>query len=87
MYTICEGKGAAKQQQEDHAFGSDSGSEDGDAMSDTEGEEEADMQLDDEQKLMKSVLSQFDDGAAAQEDLKQPTAVRATPFRVLHCKH
>ena len=38
---------------------------DKDGMSEPEDEEETSMRLDDERKLMRSVLSHFDDGAAA----------------------
>ena len=45
-------------------------------------DEEANLHLDAERKLMHSVLSLFDDGAAAtgQEALKHPEEVREAPF-------
>ena len=46
-------------------------------MSETEDEGESSMQLEDERKLMRSVLSQFDDGAAKaeQQDAQPPAEV------------
>ena len=69
---------AGEPKQPEHP-GLDSASEsaDEDAMSETEDEEAPRMPLEDERKLMRSVLSQFDDGAAKTElqDAKPPTGV------------
>ena len=50
-------------------------------MSETEDEGEPSMHLEDERKLMRSVLSQFDDGAAKAELLEaKPPAEVALPY-------
>lgn len=86
-HAIClavVGKAGDKQSQHPDL---DSASEtrDEDAMSDADednDDKEANLHLDAERKLMHSVLSQFDDGAAAagQEDLEHPEKVREAPY-------
>jgi len=77
----------AEAKQPEHP-GLDSASESGDDddMPGTEDEGEANMHVEDERKLMRSVLSQFDDGATAagEQTAKPPAAVRAS-LSGCHC--